>query len=75
MRSRRSSSLTAVSLSQGGTVEIVAWLLKLVGLITVAGGGLVAIVYAGVKLFATRWLENRFSKSLETFKHENQARD
>jgi hypothetical protein len=47
-------------------------LLKLVGGIVVAGGGLSLIVYQTFKHLAAKWLDARFEERLQALKHEQQ---
>lgn len=47
-------------------------LLKLVGGIVVAGGGLSLIVYQAFKHLAAKWLDARFEERLQALKHEQQ---
>lgn len=47
-------------------------ILKLVGSIVIAGGGLSLIIYQIFKHFAVKWLDARFEERLQALKHDQQ---
>ena len=47
-------------------------LLKGIGLITVASGGIGTITYLIFKRFSEKWLDNKFEERLATYKHQQQ---
>lgn len=53
-------------------MEALEPLLKFVGGIVVASGGLSLIVYQVFKLLTAQWLDARFEKRLQALKHEQQ---
>ncbi len=46
-------------------------MLKLIGVIVVAGGGLSLIVYQAFKYLAVKWLDARFEERLQALKHQH----
>jgi hypothetical protein len=50
--------------------DILSEFLKLIGGITAIAAVTSAFAYAMFRVFATKWIEARFSKSLEEFKHQ-----
>ena len=53
-------------------MEALEPLLKFVGGIVVAGGGLSLIAYQVFRLLTAQWLDARFEKRLQALKHEQQ---
>lgn len=47
-------------------------ILRLVGTLVLAGGGLSLIVYQTFKHLAAKWLDARFEERLQALKHEQQ---
>lgn len=46
-------------------------ILSWIGQLVLYGGGTTAIAFAAFRLFSERWLQTRFDKNLEAFRHEN----
>jgi hypothetical protein len=52
------------------TASLAHMIAKALAAVVLAGGGIAAIVWAVLAKFGDRWLEHRFAKQLEAFKHE-----
>ena len=50
--------------------DILSEFLKLIGGVAAIGAAAAAFAYAMFRLFATKWIETRFSERLEAFKHQ-----
>lgn len=54
------------------TTQIIEGVLKIIGAVVLAGGGIGAIAYYALRIFGEKWLESKFAERMADLKHKHQ---